>query len=101
MLISILQQWMAGSRRRGRIPGSPVFLPHVDRSLAHVGLPAALLAFAPEAKIHARALGGKSVAAEAERDDAVVVRPHRASLIRERVERRVVGRQGANPPAAP
>src|ERR1051325_10448748 len=42
-----------------------------------------------DAARNARRLGSEAVTPEAERDDAVVMRPHRASLIGERIVRRV------------
>src|SRR5262245_50330448 len=178
---------------RSEIPWTPRILAHVDRSLAHVGGPPALLPFTPESKIdacasdgepvqrdvrqpgrqlgrdaqpsrrrigpqsenrleqmedasrrpglrhvrlriedrkcagpaldagvelrqpvadeiarrlrdvarHPRRLGGESVAPETERDDAIVVRPHRAALVREGVVGGVRGRQRPDAPAAP
>src|SRR5262252_548664 len=46
-------------------------------------------------------LGREAVALEAEGDDAVVVRPHRAELVRERVVSGIFRRKRANTPAAP
>ena len=50
---------------------------------------------------HLRRLVSEPVALETHRDDAVVVRPHRAILIRERVVSRVLLGQGPDAPAAP
>ena len=50
---------------------------------------------------HRRCLVGKPVAPHAERDQRVVMRPHRPSLIVVRIERGMIRRQRADAPAAP
>src|SRR5438094_3318701 len=50
---------------------------------------------------HAGGLGGEAVSLEAESDDAVVVRPDRPALIRERVVGRVACRERPDAPSAP
>jgi hypothetical protein len=48
-----------------------------------------------------RRLRGKAVVFEAQRDDGVVVRPHRTCLITVGIERRIAGGQRVNAPSAP
>src|SRR5215471_21722483 len=48
-----------------------------------------------------RRLRAESIKFEPHRNDGVVVRPHRPGLVIVRVERRIVRRQRADPPAGP